>query len=148
MAVVGGLIPVFVGGGGDDAQSASAADPGSRECRGASCEGKSPEGYGCGGDGKVIREKAEPVRLQIKYSAACKAAWAKITEADVGDMVTVSRGAGKTRRGVIHNDHDQFTPMVAAEGEFALKACAQANDAKGEPAWEQFCITASADDIR
>ncbi|MEU8954046.1 DUF2690 domain-containing protein [Streptomyces sp. NPDC048518] len=143
--VVGALVviaaAVFITGVGrdddkkDDAKPSAtpsrsdAKVPAGGECEGAECAGKDPEKMGCGGDLAKTASRATVGKavIEVRYSAACGAAWARITQAAVGDKVTITgsgSGAGAKQDGTVNADFDAYTPMVAASSGGVAKACA------------------------
>ncbi|QKW06719.1 DUF2690 domain-containing protein [Streptomyces sp. NA04227] len=146
---------VFEDGGGaggeeDKGRAVSPSDAAgstSGECRGASCQGKSANDYGCAGDAKVLAHAEKGVYLELKYSPECAAAWGKITQGRVGDVVRIDRGVGKSAQAVITSGYDNHTTMIPAEGDFALEACAEPNDTDGTADWDRFCVKATAADV-
>ncbi|MGP3999496.1 DUF2690 domain-containing protein [Streptomyces sp. 8N706] len=154
-ALVAGLFNAEGGGtGGARGESVTGgpAGPGgdgaSPECLGGGCQGRDGDEFGCGPDAQVLAERAEPIRLQLKYSPTCQAAWAKILDGEKGDRVTVSSAGGKSVEAVIAYGHDNYTKMVSAEGQFALTACAESDDADGAPRWKRFCVDATVKDVK
>ncbi|MEV1044686.1 DUF2690 domain-containing protein [Streptomyces sp. NPDC049916] len=143
MLVVGavGALVVVVGAvllapGGDEPAKASpspSATPSTAaselpvgvECNGADCAGQDPEAMGCGGE--FARTVASAVvgagKLEVRYSEVCSAAWARLTEAAVGDTVRITAGEG-AQDGEVMGDTDAYTPMVAVRKADDAKACA------------------------
>ncbi|MFJ2023036.1 DUF2690 domain-containing protein [Streptomyces sp. NPDC087897] len=143
MLVVGavGALIVVVGAvllapGGDDAAKAtpppsktpSAAAPERPvgvECSGADCAGQDPEKMGCGGE--FARTVATAVvgggKIEVRYSKVCSAAWARLTEAAIGDTVQITAGKG-AQDGEVMGDTDAYTPMIAVKKPSDAKACA------------------------
>ncbi|NED82861.1 DUF2690 domain-containing protein, partial [Streptomyces sp. SID11233] len=68
-------------------------------CAGAGCAGKDPEAMGCSGElARTTDRAAVGTRIvEVRYSEACGAAWARITQAGPGDTVT-ARAGGRTQR--------------------------------------------------
>ncbi|MFI1222734.1 MULTISPECIES: helix-turn-helix domain-containing protein [unclassified Streptomyces] len=95
------------------------------ECSGADCAGEDPEAMGCGGE--FARTVASAVvggsKIEVRYSEVCSAAWARLTEAAVGDTVRITAGAGG-QDGEVMGDTDAYTPMVAVKKAADAKACA------------------------
>ncbi|MFG3409086.1 DUF2690 domain-containing protein [Streptomyces sp. NPDC048142] len=95
------------------------------ECSGADCTGKDPEAMGCGGD--FARTAADVVvggsKIEVRYSEVCSAAWARLTEAAVGDTVRITGDVGGQDSEVM-GDTDAYTPMIAVEEASDAKACA------------------------
>ncbi|MDT0544335.1 MULTISPECIES: DUF2690 domain-containing protein [Streptomyces] len=149
-AVVSGLFESD-SGGDDQARPSSAAGPTggkAEECRGERCRMLKPAEAGCDDDAQVLRQKDQPVVLQLKYSPDCAAAWAKITSGEVGDQVVITPEGGKPARDVIATGNDNHTSMVPAEGNFRLQACAEPDDSDGSPKWQKFCVEATAADVK
>ncbi|MGW8487409.1 helix-turn-helix domain-containing protein [Streptomyces sp. NPDC055886] len=140
VGAVGALIvvvgAVLLAPGGDDAAKAtpppSAAPttaapelPVGVECSGADCAGQDPEAMGCGGE--FARTVANAVvggsKVEVRYSKVCSAAWARLTEAAIGDTVQITGGAGP-QNGEVMGDTDAYTPMVAVKKASDAKACA------------------------
>ncbi len=107
--VVGALVviaaAVYFTGGGDGKKAASApktpstsaaVNPDLRagvKCSGADCTGKDPENMGCGGQLATTSTSITvgTTLVEVRYSKTCAAAWARITQAVIGD------GAGDGR---------------------------------------------------
>ncbi|CAH9414053.1 hypothetical protein SGL43_01056 [Streptomyces globisporus] len=140
VGAVGALIvvvgAVLLAPGGDDAAKATpppSATPTTEatelpvgvECSGADCAGQDPEAMGCGGE--FARTVATAVvggsKVEVRYSKVCSAAWARLTEAAIGDTVQITGGAGP-QNGEVMGDTDAYTPMVAVKKASDAKACA------------------------
>jgi hypothetical protein len=95
------------------------------ECSGADCAGEDPEAMGCGGE--FARTVASAVvggsKVEVRYSEVCSAAWARLTEAALGDTVRITGGGGGQDSEVM-GDTDAYTPMVAVKKASEAKACA------------------------
>ncbi|WP_097870261.1 helix-turn-helix domain-containing protein [Streptomyces sp. rh34] len=95
------------------------------ECSGADCAGQDPEAMGCGGE--FARTVAGAVvggsKVEVRYSEVCSAAWARLTEAAVGDTVRITAGTGG-QDGEVMGNTDAYTPMVAVKKASDAKACA------------------------
>ncbi|MFD6437870.1 DUF2690 domain-containing protein [Streptomyces venezuelae] len=103
--------------------------PAGVECSGKDCAGKDPENMGCGGElaKTTARATIGKTLVEVRYSKACGAAWARITQATPGDELTITGsggGAGAKQNSTVNEDFDAYTPMVAAESGTAAKACA------------------------
>ncbi|WP_405856832.1 XRE family transcriptional regulator [Streptomyces sp. NBC_00090] len=100
--------------------------PAGVKCAGPGCTGRDPEAMGCGGTlaTTVARTRVGTARVEVRHSATCAAAWARITGAVSGDAVTVEV-AGVTRRAVVPAgaDTDAYTPMVAVGSGAEARAC-------------------------
>ncbi|MFE8916725.1 helix-turn-helix domain-containing protein [Streptomyces globisporus] len=95
------------------------------ECSGADCAGQDPEAMGCGGE--FARTVASAVvggsKVEVRYSKVCSAAWARLTEAAIGDTVQITGGADP-QNGEVMGDTDAYTPMVAVKKASDAEACA------------------------
>ncbi|MEU4087879.1 helix-turn-helix domain-containing protein [Streptomyces aureus] len=95
------------------------------KCAGASCAGKDPESMGCAGQ---LAETTTSVTVgnalvEVRYSKACGASWARLTRAAVGDRVEVSGGGAARRTAVVGTDPNTFTPMVVVKDPGSVRAC-------------------------
>ncbi|WBB63639.1 DUF2690 domain-containing protein [Streptomyces sp. WMMC500] len=115
------------------APSASEELPEGVECRGADCTGKDPDEMGCGGD--FARTTTETtigtMVLEIRYSAPCRAAWARITAAQPGSTVTALAevpGEEPVRQDASAGTSEGYTAMVVAEDLDTVRACAELPD--------------------
>ncbi|MFD4524494.1 XRE family transcriptional regulator [Streptomyces sp. NPDC058470] len=141
--VVGALVvvaaAVFLTSNGDkkdestpEAPTSSAAPapdlPAGVKCSGADCAGADPENMGCGGELATTATSITvgTTLVEVRYSKTCSAAWARITQAVVGDTVEVSAGTGAEAKqtGLVEADTDAYTPMVAVKDAGDAKACA------------------------
>jgi hypothetical protein len=100
--------------------------PAGVKCSGAACTGKDPEAMGCGGEfaETVSRTNVGRALLELRYSATCQAAWARVTLAAPGDTVQVSVGGKAAQSGLVDADNDAYTPMTAVAAPTGAKACA------------------------
>ncbi|MFJ5863152.1 helix-turn-helix domain-containing protein [Streptomyces parvus] len=140
VGAVGALIvvvgAVLLAPGGDDTAKATPSPtatptteapelPVGVECSGAECAGQDPEAMGCGGE--FARTVASAVvggsKVEVRYSKVCSAAWARLTEAAIGDTVQITGGADP-QDGEVMGDTDAYTPMVAVKKASDAKACA------------------------
>ncbi|MFE2555361.1 DUF2690 domain-containing protein [Streptomyces sp. NPDC059352] len=139
LVVTAALLLVDLGGTGgtDDRATAppsptaptaapSTSLPAGVKCAGPGCTGRDPEAMGCGGTlaTTVARTRVGTARVEVRHSAMCAAAWARITGAVSGDAVTVEV-AGVTRSAVVPAgaDTDAYTPMVAVGSGAEARAC-------------------------
>ncbi|WP_181794700.1 DUF2690 domain-containing protein [Streptomyces sp. WELS2] len=143
VAVVGAVVTAVVTPVGDHVLN-SLFDGPSCPGDGAACDGKNPQNQGCAEDAGTFKPTAgNPAHLQIRYSEDCEAVWAKITQGNPGDQVTISVTGGRTRTAEIAYDHDQFTHMVTVpDGEFRVTACAVPRPG-GKSTFERYCIQAT-----
>ncbi|MGX1886048.1 XRE family transcriptional regulator [Streptomyces sp. NPDC055287] len=109
--------------------------PAGVKCSGDDCTGQDPETMGCGGEFAKTTASATvgTAFVEVRYSKTCGAAWARITQAAVGDKVQIASdaaaGAGegekpKAQNGLVDADKDAYTPMVAVPKAADAKACA------------------------
>ncbi|MER5890995.1 DUF2690 domain-containing protein, partial [Streptomyces sp. NPDC001941] len=98
--------------------------PAGVKCAGADCAGQDPENMGCGGElaTTVAEATVGGARVEVRYSRTCAAAWARVTAAAPGDLVTIAAG-GATQRGTVDADRDAYTPMVPVPSGAGAKAC-------------------------
>jgi len=103
---------------GEPARSAGA------ECGGEDCTGRDPEAMGCGGP--HVRTVAEAVvgeaRVEVRYSEACGAAWARVSGAGPGDTLRITT-AEASQHGEVGASGRARTLMVAAATPGAASAC-------------------------
>ncbi|MFJ9028482.1 DUF2690 domain-containing protein [Streptomyces sp. NPDC102274] len=101
--------------------------PAGVKCGGDACTGKDPEEMGCGGEfvETVSSATVGTALIEVRYSKACSAAWARITRAVVGDEVRITAG-GETsgQTGEVETATNAYTAMVAAPDSAGAKACA------------------------
>ncbi|MEV7343208.1 DUF2690 domain-containing protein [Streptomyces sp. NPDC093544] len=102
--------------------------PAGVKCSGADCAGADPENMGCGGELATTATSVTvgTTLVEVRYSETCSAAWARITQAVVGDTVEVSAGTGAEAKqtGSVDVDTDAYTPMVAVKDAGDATACA------------------------
>lgn len=139
--VVGALVViaavVYFTGGGDGKKAASAPKtpstsaavnpdlPAGVKCSGADCTGKDPENMGCGGQLATTSTSITvgTTLVEVRYSKTCAAAWARITQAVLGDSVQVTAGTAAKQTGTVVNATDAYTPMIAVKDGAEAKAC-------------------------
>ncbi|MEU7023610.1 DUF2690 domain-containing protein [Streptomyces sp. NPDC046203] len=95
-------------------------------CTLTACEGRDPKKMNCGADAVTVRTAAIPPDLviELRYSKACKAAWGRISFAEVGATVVVNNSDGAAQADVVHYDRDVYTPLIAAPDHGSVFACA------------------------
>ena len=96
------------------------------KCSGADCTGKDPETMGCGGPLATTATSVTvgTTLVEVRYSETCAAAWARITQAAVGDVVDVSSGTEPKQTGAVDVGTNAYTPMVAVKNAGDAAACA------------------------
>ncbi|MER8072720.1 XRE family transcriptional regulator [Streptomyces sp. NPDC094034] len=101
--------------------------PAGVKCGGDACTGKDPEEMGCGGEfvETVSSATVGTALIEVRYSKTCSAAWARITQAAMGDEVRITAG-GETsgQTGEVETATNAYTPMVASPDSAGAKACA------------------------
>jgi hypothetical protein len=70
--------------------------------------------------------------LELRYSPGCRAAWARITEAQIGDTARVEGRQDLAAERSISYDKDTYSPMIEAPYPAAVRACAVLKDKKTE----------------
>lgn len=95
-------------------------------CTLTACEGKDPKKMNCGADAVTVRTGSIPKDLviELRYSRACKAAWGRITFAEIGATVVVNNSDGAAQADVVHYDRDVYTPLIAAPDDGSVFVCA------------------------
>ncbi|WP_461031001.1 DUF2690 domain-containing protein, partial [Streptomyces sparsus] len=114
--------------------------PAGVECSGADCAGKDPETMGCGGQYAETTSDAMVggAYIEVRYSEVCKAAWARVTDADPGATVSISAHK-KSQSDEVGENTDGYTMMVAAKTDADAQVCLEgAAGSKG-------CTTSAAD---
>ncbi|MFE9252105.1 DUF2690 domain-containing protein [Streptomyces sp. NPDC007088] len=98
--------------------------PAGVRCAGRGCGGRDPQRMGCAARARTTARARVGDRLvEVRYSRACRAAWARISRAGPGDEITVSAGSS-TRGAAVEDDAEAYTPMVAAPEAEGARACA------------------------
>lgn len=122
-----GLYSAF-GSHPDGAPGPSGTDSSTRQldvnCFADSCTGKDPKQTGCGGDAwTAALSKVAGVYVELRYSDACKAAWARISWGRPGDIARVLGTGGRAYQNTVHYDTDTFSAMVSAPSPSTARAC-------------------------
>ncbi|MEG3626818.1 helix-turn-helix domain-containing protein [Streptomyces poriticola] len=103
-------------------------------CIGSECREKDPQRLNCHiGVWTAAAAQRGDIYLELRYSPGCRAAWARITEAGVGDVARVETEHGVTQERAISYDGDTYSPMVEAPYPAAVRACAELLDGR------EFC---------
>ncbi|WP_415952482.1 DUF2690 domain-containing protein [Streptomyces sp. KLOTTS4A1] len=102
------------------------------ECHGDSCTGQDPETMGCGGAFATTAREVTvgPAKVEVRYSKACGAAWARITAASPGDKVEIRADGETARTAEADADFNAYTTMLPAASPDSVKACATLLDGK------------------
>jgi len=87
-------------------------------CHGSGCKGKDPQLMGCAPGAFTGARKVTPDGrlLELRYSAACGAAWGRVGKARAGDYVAVYSGTGKEGYGTYVDGSHTWTKMVQDGG--------------------------------
>lgn len=101
-----------------------AAGGGSAKCSGFECRNKDAQRMECHvGVWTAAAEEADGVYLELRYSPRCGAAWARITEGQVGDTARVEGPHNHSAERAVTYDRDTYSPMVEAPYPAAARAC-------------------------
>ncbi|WP_328940320.1 DUF2690 domain-containing protein [Streptomyces sp. NBC_00250] len=104
----------------------SAAPTSTAECQGASCFGVDPKYAVCREDAVTYYTgSGHGIRVELRFSAMCQAAWAKMSGTSQGDVVRVTNNAGRSRHYTQQWGHDAHSTMVEALNPDDAKACAR-----------------------
>ncbi|MFF8385846.1 DUF2690 domain-containing protein [Streptomyces kanasensis] len=95
-------------------------------CSGAACGGQDPQVMGCGGRHAttVASTVVATTMVEVRYSQVCGAAWARVSQAAPGDVVSVTAPGATHDATVGGADDDAYTPMVAVADGTDAGACA------------------------
>lgn len=102
-------------------------------CYRDSCNGKSPVAEGCNTGATTVKEFSTGgwVRVELRYSAACRSAWTRITTSSSSEPADCNTLVGQLQRGTgayqyvwgkCEGDHKAFTKMY--DSGYSLRACA------------------------
>jgi hypothetical protein len=112
------------------ALSAEATAP--TACKGSSCTGKSPQSEGCGSGAKVI-DRVRPAgggpEVQLRNSARCSAAWARIEKANSSWRFKIQIRGGASYTANASLSYAAYTQMVGSSN--AYRACVEIYDGQG-----------------
>ncbi|MEV0634372.1 DUF2690 domain-containing protein [Streptomyces sp. NPDC050619] len=109
----------------------ASADPTGPRCRGAACEGKNPLHMVCGAGPDTLASHltATGARMELRYSEACGAGWARMWGTRIGDRIQVSAD-GRTHGAEVSDEIDAeayvYTAMLAIRPGTVLRACFRA----------------------
>jgi hypothetical protein len=93
-------------------------------CFSDSCTAKDPKQTGCAGDAwTAALTRIQGVYVELRYSDACKAAWARISWGRPGDVAQVIADHGRTLQAKVHYDTDVYTAMTVAMTPSGARAC-------------------------
>lgn len=123
-------------GGDDTGQTPThVAESGPGKCLGFECTGKDPSKQQCDtGAWTAGLSEMSGSWVELRYSPSCRAAWARITLAKVGDSARVINIQNEdTEERAISFDRDVYSPMVEAPFPGAVRACGVKPQERGEP---------------
>ncbi|MEU7413437.1 DUF2690 domain-containing protein [Streptomyces sp. NPDC042638] len=129
LVLVGTAVVLVHGDSSAGTAQAAISEPGGRpadvNCFADSCAGKDPKEAGCGGDAwTAALTKVQQVYVELRYSDACRAAWARISWGRPGDIARIVGRHDSARQNKVHYDTDTYSPMLAAPTPSAVRACA------------------------
>ncbi|MFE0582421.1 DUF2690 domain-containing protein [Streptomyces sp. NPDC058874] len=133
-ALVGSIATVVIGGGpgggaaadssragaqpSGSAAGAQASSPRPPACSADTCLRREPQAMDCHWDGTTVRETwLRGLKIQLRYSAACRAVWGRIENGTVGDSVTIKDKGGREESATIRVDNDTYTRMLAVSAD-------------------------------
>nr|WP_237522821.1 XRE family transcriptional regulator [Streptomyces sp. SID1328] len=131
LASVVGVVGLSTGVGKSARRASPPSVPGPG-CHAQTCTGKSPQLMGCGIPGRVHtlgsqRTASTGARFEVRYSAQCGAAWARMWRSHTGDVLEVSvpNSSPQRVRAADKNDDEGylFTPMIGAGDLAGLRVC-------------------------
>ena len=96
-------------------------------CYGSSCNGRDPIAMGCANDVITADDRIiDGIYLELRHSWACGASWARISDADPEDELSVKNSLGRNYGLTLGSgQHSAYTPMVGnLVGQWA-QACAK-----------------------
>ncbi|MEU9153597.1 helix-turn-helix domain-containing protein [Streptomyces sp. NPDC048417] len=111
-------------------KTASSARP-APGCHAQTCTGHKPTAKGCAmpRQEEILREQklSTGTPLEVVYSKQCRAAWALVGTAQVGDVLSVSTPGGASEHVKVTDKYDAesplVTPMIDGSGLTGLRAC-------------------------
>ncbi|PCG84982.1 hypothetical protein CIB93_16690 [Streptomyces sp. WZ.A104] len=126
LALVAGILLGAWMFGGNDAERTgrqnAGIDPG---CIEFECRNKDSQRVGCHlGAWTAAATWSGRTYVELRYSPRCRAAWARITEAEVGDTARVEGPRGVRSQRAVTYENDVYSPMVEAPYPAAARACA------------------------
>ncbi|WP_030903633.1 DUF2690 domain-containing protein [Streptomyces sp. NRRL F-5126] len=106
------------------ATSARPSLPAGVRCAPGACAGADPETAGCAGGhaSTVAAARVAGAYVEVRYSATCRAAWARVTGAPSGATLLIAPGGGPVAAHA-GAGAGTYTPMVDAQDPRGLRAC-------------------------
>ncbi|MFC7217401.1 DUF2690 domain-containing protein [Streptomyces polyrhachis] len=104
-------------------------------CQGEGCQGRDPETSGCGGENAATTSEAyvAGAYLELRFSTLCQAAWARVTDAPKGAVLTAGGKAGDEDRAArieIDASGEGYTTMLPTTDPAVLRACVEPTPGK------------------
>jgi hypothetical protein len=94
-------------------------------CEGEKCFGLEPNHTVCRTDAVTAFVDTDPViSIELRHSAKCRAAWAKISNTTQGDIARIGDRGGRTRQYTQISGRDAHTTMLPAARPEDVTACA------------------------
>jgi hypothetical protein len=113
-------------------------------CHGATCNSLEPARSACAEDAvTAYTGNKYGAVIELRYSARCGAAWAKMSKTSAGDRVVITPGQGNAEEYRQQYGRDAHTPMVAVDSSRDARACAIIQDRGTVCATEPAVSTAS-----
>ncbi|MFD8702556.1 DUF2690 domain-containing protein [Kitasatospora sp. NPDC059648] len=99
--------------------------PSDPPCRAVGCAHKDPKTTGCGKDARTLQTQViGKVVVYLRYSRACQAAWAAITEGEPKDYAVITDSTGDSETAMIHWGYDNYSAMLnAADPSVGFRVC-------------------------
>ncbi|MEV1077023.1 DUF2690 domain-containing protein [Streptomyces sp. NPDC050211] len=131
VAVGGVALALFLLLGGEEEPQVAtvSSSPTGPRCRGAECEGRNPMHMGCGRgpDTLASYRTATGARMELRYSEACGAGWARVWDTRVGDRIAMTAEGGHARTAEVVDEVDAqsyvYTAMSEARPGTVVRAC-------------------------
>jgi hypothetical protein len=147
LAALGGLVWKGMAGHPAPVAVATSASAHPVGCVGSACDGADPGVMDCGVQPQSLGvfQLRHGTELEVRYSAQCRAAWARVWESQVGDRVSIANGTDVKFRVVPDPYTAQtffYTMMVPLPGNGAfLHACLTSTDKQSE------CVSVAAPEL-
>ncbi|MBN3932456.1 DUF2690 domain-containing protein [Streptomyces verrucosisporus] len=113
----------FFGGNGTESRDRQVLGSGPG-CTEYECRDKDSQRLGCHiGAWTAAATWSGRTYIELRYSPRCRAAWARITDAEVGDTARVEGPKGVHNQRSVTYENDTYSPMVEAAFPAAARAC-------------------------
>ncbi|WP_326770893.1 XRE family transcriptional regulator (plasmid) [Streptomyces sp. NBC_01591] len=115
--------------GAPPATSATASPSPTASCHGSTCASLEPAQSICSKDAVTAYTGSRyGAVIELRYSARCAAAWAKMSRTSPGDRVVITPAQGQSEEYRQQTGHDAHTRMVPADKPENARACAIIQD--------------------